>query len=154
MRRKIDRFYHEFISSRGEPEAIAMGIAIGVFVGVTPTIPFHTVLLVFIAFLFRQNITAALLGSWLISNPFTIPIFYISQYALGRYILGGNSGPLILNDFSTVNILNMGWQISCPLLLGGVIMAPCLAVPAYFITRYAIQCMRKKDNSAFSKKSS
>ena len=42
IRRRGKEFYDRFISLKGEPANIAMGMAIGVFIGVTPTIPFHT----------------------------------------------------------------------------------------------------------------
>ena len=49
-------------------------------VGVTPTIPLHTALIVLIGILFRQNIAAGYLGSWLISNPLTIPITWSGAF--------------------------------------------------------------------------
>jgi len=80
LKKRVREFYNKFISLTGEPRQIAAGFAIGVFVGVTPTIPFHTVLIIIIGVILRRNITAAYLGSWLISNPLTIPLFYVSQY--------------------------------------------------------------------------
>ncbi len=46
LKNKTIEFYHKFISLKGDPRKISMGMAIGVFVGVTPTIPFHTALIV------------------------------------------------------------------------------------------------------------
>jgi uncharacterized protein (DUF2062 family) len=153
VKKRIQSFYKDFLSLKGEPHTIAMGMAIGVFVGVTPTIPFHTVLVIMFAYLFRQNITAAILGSLMISNPVTIPFFYVSQYALGRYILGESPHYFTPAEFSATHILNMGWQIICPLLLGGVIMATFLAVSAYYITHNTVVGIRKKTHDGFRKKS-
>ncbi len=122
-----------------------MGMAMGVFVGVTPTIPFHTALLVALGFVSRQNITSAYVGSWIISNPLTIPVFYITEYQIGRYLLGLNGSTPVLTDYSMSGMLNFGWDITLPLLTGGIILAPFFAVPAYFIThRMFILLHRKK----------
>ena len=63
LNKRFQTFYEKFISLKGEPAQIAAGLAIGIFVGVTPTIPFHTGIIVLIGLLFRQNITAGYLGS-------------------------------------------------------------------------------------------
>ena len=141
---KIRKFYDQCIGLKGEPKAIAFGLAIGVFVGVTPTIPFHTAIIVIIGFLFRQNITAAYIGSWIISNPVTIPLLYLSQYELGRILLGIAPYEFALTEYTLTGIAALGWQTLLPLLTGGVIMAPLFAVPAYFISRRLIVAGRAK----------
>lgn len=82
LKKKAREFYDRFISLKGNPRSIAMGMAIGVFVGVTPTIPFHTVIIVFLILISRQNLTAALLGAW-ITNPATIPFFILQNMNWG-----------------------------------------------------------------------
>jgi len=154
MKKRIRYFHDKFISLKGEPKAIAMGMAIGVFVGVTPTIPFHTALLVAIAVLFKRNVTAAYLGSWVISNPITIPVFYFTQYELGRHLLGIAPTDFNLAGLSLQHIVSIGWHIAIPLLLGGIIMAPLFAVPAYFITHRAVLTIRKNMNHDNSEKNS
>jgi uncharacterized protein (DUF2062 family) len=137
-------FYNRFISLKGEPGNIAMGMAIGVFIGVTPTVPFHTAMIIGIGVLFKQNITAGYLGSWLISNPLTIPLFYFFQYELGRLILGWQKTAWVLNDFSLAGVMNLGWHILFPLLTGGIVMAPFFAIPAYFLARRSIMIIRER----------
>ena len=60
---KINNRIRDFILKakrlEGDPHFIALGLAIGVFVGFTPTIPFHTVLAVALAFLFKGSKAAA-----------------------------------------------------------------------------------------------
>jgi uncharacterized protein len=144
LKKKVRYFYERLISLQGQPAQIAAGLAIGVFVGVTPTIPFHTVIIILVGLLFRQNITAAYLGSWIISNPLTIPLFYISQYELGRFLLGMEHCRFEFTDYSMSAIAAMGWQILLPLLTGGILMAPFFAVPAYFITRRLVTSIRAR----------
>ena len=145
LKKRFIIFYEKFIRLQGEPKAISAGFAIGVFVGVTPTIPFHTAILVMICLLFRKHITAAYLGSWVVSNPLTIPMFYFLQYELGRILLGMQNCHLTPTDYSLGAIATLGWEILLPLLTGGFIMAPFFAVPAYFITYRLLMAKRDKE---------
>ena len=145
--KRMHQFYERFISLKGEPASIAAGLAIGVFVGVTPTIPFHTAIIVAVSLLLKQNITAAYLGTWLISNPVTIPFFYLSQYHLGRLLLDMGPYEFDFTDYSLSAVVAAGWQILLPLQMGGIIMAPLFAVPAYYIANRLISTIRKKGGS-------
>lgn len=146
LQRKSKEFYHRFISLRGDPRRISMGMAIGVFIGMTPTIPFHTVLVFAFILPFRQNLTAALLGTW-VMNPVTLPVFYLVEYELGRLLLGWERFAIVFNELSFGNILEVGWEIVYPLQIGGLVLAPFFAVPAYFITYHAIMAVRGKVNA-------
>jgi uncharacterized protein len=152
LKRKLREFYRVFICLQGDPRKIAMGMAIGVFIGVTPTIPFHTVLAIGFIFLFRQNLPAALLGNW-ITNPITIPFFYFSEYEIGKYVLGWGSSEIILHTLNVHELLKLGWEIFVPLQLGGLILAPFFAVPAYFITHRTILAIRRRGTNADSERS-
>ncbi|MDI9569863.1 MAG: DUF2062 domain-containing protein [Pseudomonadota bacterium] len=147
IKRRLRDFHGRFISLRGDPERIAMGMAIGVFIGVTPTIPFHTVLIVAIGVLFKQNIMAGYLGSWLISNPLTVPAFYFCQYELGRLLLGIRTEALARPDFTVAGIMDLGWHILVPLLAGGIAMAPFFAIPAYFVARRLALAARRREEA-------
>ena len=140
---KLKGFYERFISLKGEPKTIAMGMAMGVFIGVTPTIPFHTALIIVSCLIFRQNIASAILGSWIISNPLTIPLFYVSEYKLGRYLLRSDHFQIVFTDYSIWNVVSMGWRVVVPLLTGGIIVALFFALPAYFITYRLVLTVRK-----------
>jgi len=144
LKERFKTFYDKFISLKGEPEAIAAGLAIGVFVGVTPTIPFHTGIIVLIGLLFRQNITAGYLGAWMISNPLTVPLLYLSQYELGRFLLGMERSRFAIADYTLGSITALGWEILLPLQTGGILMAPFFAIPAYFIARRLITVIRAR----------
>jgi len=144
LKQRYRDIYDQFISLKGKPEKIALGTAVGVFIGVTPTIPFHTIIIIGLTFLFRQNFTTAFLGATAISNPLTIPFLYVSQYHLGKIVLGDGCPQVVFTDYSIWDIMFTGWNIACPLLLGGFIMALVLAVPSYFIAYQAVVIIRKK----------
>lgn len=142
VRKRLKTWYESLISLKGEPRAIAFGLAIGVFIGVTPTVPFHTILIILLCFLLKKNITAAYLGSWIISNPLTIPFLYFSQYRLGECLLGNGYTGFSTPDYSLVSLIQQGGYVVIPLLAGGIIMAPFFAIPAYFISHRLILAVR------------
>jgi uncharacterized protein (TIGR03546 family) len=144
LKDRIRGFYNRFISLKGAPEEIAAGMAIGVFIGVTPTIPFHTIAIVFLCLLFRQNMTAAILGATCISNPLTIPVFYFAEYELGRFLLNYENLKVTFNDYSLNSILELGWHILYPLQVGGLLMAVVFTIPAYLVTYRAVSALRSR----------
>jgi len=140
----VKRFYHRFIRLKGNPEQVARGLSIGVFVGLTPTIPFHTVLAFILALALKQNCTASVLGATAIGNPFTIPFLYITEYHLGKYLLGSTMNDVAFYDYRTWDILHLGWSVAYPLLVGGIALAFILALPAYIVTLKIVIIMRRK----------
>ena len=152
IQNKIRKFYSTFISLKGDPHKIAMGMAIGVFIGITPTIPLHTALVMIIVLISRQNLTAALLGTW-INNPLTIPFFYWIEYKIGQFILGTHHQAIMPQNFCFPDLLQAGWKICLPLQIGGLLLAPLFAIPAYLITRKAIQAVRRKKENGYHEQS-
>jgi len=145
LKRRCKAFYEQFIRLPGNPRDIAFSMAIGIFVGVTPTIPFHTLLIIAITYVLKRNFTAAYMGSWLISNPITIPFFYVAQFQIGRTLMGREYCEVLVPDYSFWSFMELGWNGFCvPLLLGGIVTAPVLAIPAYYATLRAAQIIREK----------
>jgi len=135
---------------QGNPHYIAMGMAIGVFVGVTPTIPFHTALAIVLAFVLRGSKPAAAIGVW-IANPLTIPLFYYGGYKVGVGLFGGNRGdgpnidlmihllesgiPLAEKLELIKGFLSHHFGVACMMLAGSVVLAVIPTIATYFITR-------------------
>jgi len=112
-----------------------MGMGIGVFVGMTPTFPLHTILSVPLAHLFRGSKRAAMLGVW-ISNPITLPFCYYLDYKLGMLILNKPSPFTSLDLNSLTDVLNLGTEIAGAMLLGGLILGAPLGILAYMTTHH------------------
>ena len=140
----VKRFYRRFISLKGNPEQVAIGLSIGFFIGITPTIPFHTLLAFVLALALKQNCTASVLGATVVANPLTIPFLYITEYHLGKYLLGSNMKEVVFADYRMWDILHMGWSVAFPLLVGGIALALISALPAYLIARRIVFTLRRK----------
>ena len=86
IREMLYRAYERFVKIRGNPREIALGFALGLFVGMTPFMGFHMAIAVFFAALFKWNKIAAAAGGW-ISNPVTAPFVYAGTYYVGNKVL-------------------------------------------------------------------
>jgi uncharacterized protein (DUF2062 family) len=148
LSRKLRYLYIRFIRIRATPEQVARGMAIGLFIGMTPTIPFQMLLAVFVSSLFKENKIAAALGVW-ITNPITALPIYLFNFKIGRFLVLGRTGNvdkeqvnviqnLIENGItseSVLNVLEMGWQNLLFLLAGSVVVGLITAVIGFWVTR-------------------
>lgn len=80
----------EFLRRTGSLEVdeltLARGVAVGLFIGLTPTVGVQTVLMLGASALLRANFPAAFVASWL-NNPVTFPAFYYAFIQLGQELL-------------------------------------------------------------------
>jgi uncharacterized protein (DUF2062 family) len=136
-KRNLRLLYLRLLRLKGQPQEVAGGVAIGVFVGMTPTVPLHTVLAVLIALILKKSKLAAALGVW-VANPFCLPFIYLLDYKVGQLFTGAKAPSLAISNFSIANLVELGWSISYPLLFGGVITGFLCAIPAYFMTKHLI----------------
>ncbi len=133
------------------PHSIALGAAIGIFIGLTPTVGIQMLLVLSLAFLcrplFHFNRVAAVMAVY-ISNPLTIVPLYFAEYKLGTLFVQGNVvtrarfEQLLANaDFSSRGrvlfdlFIDVGW----PLVIGTAIVSVCGGIIAYPTTRMLIR---------------
>ena len=143
IKSKIKYWINRTRALNGEPRYVAMGMAVGIFVSATPTIPFQTFIAVTMAFMMRGSKSAAAIGVWL-SNPITLPVFYLASYKTGALLLGISNG----TDFSghtTVDLLKIGFDISLAAMTGGVVIGIILALGAYFATHKIVTKIRSRE---------
>ncbi|MBU1206426.1 MAG: DUF2062 domain-containing protein [Proteobacteria bacterium] len=142
-KRNLRFLYLRLLRLKGKPQEVAGGVAIGVFVGMTPTVPLHTVLAVLIALILKKSKLAAALGVW-VANPFFLPFIYLLDYKVGRVLTGVNPPSLAVSNFSVPGLVQLGWDISYPLLLGGTVTGLLCAILSYFITKRIILLYQAK----------
>jgi uncharacterized protein len=80
------------------PHRIALAFGIGVWLAFFPILGIHTILGLLIAFLFRLNRAAILVGIY-ISNPWTLAPLYMAGTIVGCEILGVSSAELTNVDW-------------------------------------------------------
>lgn len=92
--KRIRRF---LVKANGTPHQIALGVAVGFFVGWLPIMGIQMGVALILCTMLRCNPVVPLGPIWL-TNPVTfIPIFY-ANYCVGWYILGGPRPRTVIND--------------------------------------------------------
>jgi uncharacterized protein (DUF2062 family) len=142
-KRWLRLFYLRILRLRGKPEEVAGGMAIGICIGLTPTVPLHMAIAVLIAFFLGKSKFAAALGCW-VANPFMLPFVYLLDYKVGQAITGVGGRSLDLADFSVSYLLNLGWDITYPLFVGGAVVGLLSVFPSYLITKRLVILYRER----------
>ncbi|MBF0386776.1 MAG: DUF2062 domain-containing protein [Candidatus Omnitrophica bacterium] len=143
MWRKIKSALRQFILTNNEPESIALGLAIGVFVCVLPLYGLHTLLVVVFALLIpRANKIAILLGTNL-SLPPTVPFITWAGYEIGRSLFWNRRYPPFDMDF----FKHFDWkrlaEFYYPLFVGSVILGLLGGMVVYLVAVNTIRWKRK-----------
>jgi uncharacterized protein (DUF2062 family) len=149
------RWLHEhslkLLAIRDTPEAIAGGVAIGIFFGFTPLFGLKTALTILLAWVTRSNIIAAVLASAAhdVLLPL-MPVIYRWEYDVGYWLLSSpHHLPKPLRRMHWEGISLHGWirfllGVGKPLLVGGVVCATPFAILSYFLTRRLVTQHRRK----------
>jgi uncharacterized protein (DUF2062 family) len=149
-------YFLKLLRLRGTPHSIAMGAAIGVFIGLTPTIPFHTVTILALTLLSRTSFIAGFITSVVVCNPLTyIPIYYFSSL-IGNLVTPFNLNwdklkttlDVVLSDSSLglkiQALLSMGYEATIVMLVGGIVLALPFAVVSYYVCHFLLVSYRRK----------
>jgi len=143
VRRSLRYYYLKIVRQRGTAEHVALGVAVGVFVGVATPPGCHMGVAFALAWVMGCSRAAAVIATW-ISNPFTIPLFLYVQMAIGCRLLGitrKKMTPEVLWDF--LKHLQDHKNILLAWLLGALISGLLAALLSYFLARPAIVAFRR-----------
>lgn len=114
------------------PHRIAMGFACGVAISFTPLFGFHFFGAAALAWLFRGNLLASAVGTF-VGNPLTFPLIASCSIWMGRWITGVHMRPpehgMIDWIFSNLD------AIFVPYLVGGVLPGIAASVGFYLLVR-------------------
>jgi len=159
FKKKIASFVDKVKKLNGDPHYVAFGMAIGVFVAITPTIPFHTIMAIALAILLRASKPAAILGVWL-SNPFTVVFLYFACYKTGHFFIEDSlqaldSIKLLIEHLESDTELSikvvyligfMETKIRTFMIMnvGGIILGLPAGLITYFVTRSFFTKLSKK----------
>ncbi len=150
------RWLHEhslkLLAIRDTPEAIAGGVAIGIYFSFAPLFGIKTLSAILLAWLTRSNIIAAILGVTLhdVILPF-MPVVYRWEYDFGYWLLSQpHHWPPPLHK---IRLEGLSWHrltaafsgVGKPLVVGGCLLAAPLAAVSFLLTRvFVTRHQRKK----------
>ena len=193
-RRSVFRFFYEVIFSlKGmsraieyigirlkripdTPHKISLGVSCGIFASFTPLFGLHFFIAGLLSYLFRANILASLIGTF-VGNPITFPIITVFNLKLGEWILGsseyssGDGGKIFEGflDFifliykslftegsigeNSVPRMNEFFNgVFIPYSLGGFIFGIVIAFISYFLLRPLVSTYQKKRDALKAKR--
>jgi uncharacterized protein (DUF2062 family) len=148
------------------PHKIALGVAIGVFIGWTPVIGPHMIMALALCALLRANKLAGVASVW-VSNPFTMVPIYYPSYLVGRLAVGlwkGDHGlapsefmklltqmdsiSSVLTNFHRMafwhGLFDILVKIGVELWVGCLIVGAVAAVIAYFLSYGLVVLYRRR----------
>ena len=154
----LRRWLHEhslrLLAIRDTPEAIAGGVAIGIFFGFVPVIGLKTVLAIAMAWLTRSNILAAVLAATAHEILFPVmPLVYLWEYRIGYWLLSDpHEWPKTMLRSHLSPHQWWKWKtfvtIGKPLLVGSVFCSAPVALISFFVTKLVIVRHRRKKQAA------
>jgi hypothetical protein len=169
LKLKVRKFLaHNILHADDSSHRIALGVGLATFVAILPIIGLQTIIALALAALFRANKAVCIPTVW-ITNPVTVLPIYAGCLALGRYILGiGAAPPPVVTDLAAIeahfewvdllslstwwNLLNYSFELGLDLWVGCLIVAVVLSVPAYFLSKWAVDASRRHHQLAIARR--
>ena len=156
IHRTIRYYTLKLIRLRDNPKSLAMGVAIGLLIGISPTIPFHTIAIIGVTLLMRVSTISGLLAATVVCNPLTMaPLYYLCWLA-GNFILPGRLSwerikevlHLVTNEsfMDSIHILSsLSFNAVLVMLTGGFVIGIPAAIAGYYYSlRFFVKIREKR----------
>lgn len=159
---RITRYYYfKFIRQSGEPEYIARGAALGLFIGMLVPFGFQIAAVIPLAIWFKAAKIPSIVFTF-VTNHFTIWIIYPIQCYVGSWLIFRpldydqivESLENVIEKQSFQELFNLGWTVVASFFAGGLLFALMLSIPGYFIALKMIILyrLRKQNKQVKSRK--
>lgn len=143
FKKTINFLFLELFKINDSAQKIALGVGLGVFSGLMPgTGPIFAL---FLAFIFKANRAAALLGS-LFTNTWLSLVTFILAIKTGSVILKMNwqevqqKALMLIKDFSWVKFFKLSFSdVLLPMVIGYLVIGLVLGVFCYLLTLLIIR---------------
>ncbi len=164
--KKIRRFVlKRILHADDSPHSIAMGIGIGIFVGLTPTVGLQMVIALALAAAFRANKLVCIPMVW-ITNPVTLWPIYLACLRVGTLLIGSagpsddpeNASQIYALEQTTRSFSWSSWlqleswrelfftvsRLTAELWVGCLFVASIASLLAYFSSRWFVTAYRQR----------
>lgn len=139
--------YLRFIRLRGSTEAIARGLAVGVFAGMFPVFGLQMAVAVVLAAIVRANKIIAAAATW-VSNPFTYLPLFAFNFQVGRWLLNSSEQSFSFEQIDTwQEITKFGANFGITLFLGCFIVGLVSGIATYFLALWLVPRLKKSRRS-------
>ncbi len=151
-------FYYYYLRLKrlqGNPQNLAKGAALGAAIGITPTLPFHTIMILASCLLFRLNPVVAIIAGTLVSNPLTFVPQYFAAWWIGDKMLPGRltweTIDLLMQKLQAEGLLDslrtlceVGLNTILVMAVGGIVLAIPTAILFYLAACKFFMTIHKK----------
>ena len=153
--------WDKLIHLNADPHDIALGLALGIFIGFLPIMGIQMTVALLVALPFKHvNKVSATAGVW-ITNPITVIPIYAFIYWIGTFLyptshvitavtlMSRMTDVLKLDGFvaQTKGFLALGVDIFLPMCIGGAVVGAVAAVPTYIYTKKAFEKYRARQSA-------
>jgi uncharacterized protein (DUF2062 family) len=153
--RRFKNLFKKLLHIEDTPERTALAYSLGIFLGFSPFLGFHTLTGLAIAFLFNLNRVAILLGVWSNTPCWIVPYYTIATW-VGMWVTGfqidkatvkaifqlGMDQEFMSSDFW--NQVASQWGLLLSFLIGSLILAILLALASYPLSLRWIKFYRSR----------
>jgi len=148
LHRWLQKHSLKLLAIRDTPEAIAGGVAIGIFFGFTPLFGLKTVSAILLAWLTRSNIIAAVVATTLhdLVLPF-MPVVFVWEYKIGFLFLNGYWPERLSRahlNWSEWRNWKVFLSVGKPILIGSVYCGVPVALISFFLVRGIVARHQRK----------
>ncbi len=144
-------WYLRLVRIKASPHNIAIGLAMGVFAGLLPILPFQTIVAVALAFPVKGSKIAAALGTW-ISNPLNWVPLYLLFYYIGAALAPFDVPPFDPSQIEMEQMIELGWKFFAAMMIGGLVIAIPSTIISYFLCYKLIEMYRRKRSERLAMK--
>jgi uncharacterized protein len=141
--KNIKKIFLHLIQSNSGPHEIALGVAIGVFIGFLPLYGLHTAMVVVIALLIPHTNRIGMLLGINVTMPFTAPFVYWASYCVGRFLTGDKVPALTIANIKGLGLSDIP-SMYYALFYGCVVLGAVCAALFYAMAFYAVKALKKK----------
>ncbi len=125
--------------------SISAGLALGLFIAFTPTIPFQMLLAALFSIWLRVNLPIAVVACW-VTNPFTAVWIYFMEYRLGQAVAGRLPALFAVSDLENIGAIRRLFSQATYVWTGGMIVGAVAALVGYITIRILWHLFSKKDS--------
>lgn len=140
------KIYERFIKLKGAPREIALGFALGLFIGMSPFFGMHIAISIIFASILGWSKIAAAVGVN-ITNVVTAPLIYPFTYWIGTKITGFTRNvnwPTSPDFDGFLQLVKESPLIILDLCVGGAILGLPIAIVGYYLAFNAITVYRQR----------
>lgn len=137
------KIFLQLIQSNSGPHEIALGVAIGVFIGFLPLYGLHTAMVIVIALLIPHTNRIGMLLGINVTMPITAPFVYWASYCVGRFLTGDKVPALTIANMKQLGLTDIP-SMYYALFYGCVVLGAASAAVFYAGTFYAVRLAKRK----------